>query len=128
MDDATHLLQYRRFFGILFSVLPGLVLTYALAAGVIWLVADVIQAPWGLAVGLGGLTFTLILSGWLFVGMGIQRWTEDKSATFLFAVNAPFLIIFLGFMVWLFFAVVVNATGPGSEEHAALLLRSLPFV
>lgn len=122
MDDATHLLQYRRFFAILFSVLPGLVLTYALSALVIWVVADVMLAPWGLAVGLAGLTFTLVLSAWLFIGMGIQRWTEDKSATFLFAVNAPFLVIFLGFMTWLFFAVVVN--GPSLtdvEEHAALL-------
>src|SRR5690606_7623938 len=84
MEDASHLLQDRRFFGLLFSVLPGLELMYGLTFLVIWLFADVLQVPWGWGVGLGGLTFALTLVIWLFVGMGIQKWTEDKSGKFLF--------------------------------------------
>lgn len=123
MDDASHLLQYRRFFGLLFSVLPGLELMYGLTFLAIWLFADVIQIPWGWGVGLGGLTFALTLTVWLFVGMGIQKWAEDKSGMFLFALNAPFLLIFFGFMGWLFVEIVLFAEGPGGAH--AMMLRDL---
>ncbi|HEY8431113.1 MAG TPA: hypothetical protein VIL20_22190 [Sandaracinaceae bacterium] len=129
MEDASHLLQYRRFFGTLFSVLPGLELTYGLSALVLWLFADVAELDWAWGVGLAGITFAVTLSVWLFVGMFVQRWTEDKSATFLFLLNAPFLLIFFGFMGWLFWATVLNANSPGAmpeaTESAALVVDSL---
>ncbi len=124
MEDASHLLQYRRFFGLLFSVLPGLELMYGLTFLVIWLFADVLQVPWGWGVGLGGLTFALTLVIWLFVGMGIQKWTEDKSGKFLFALNVPFLVILFVSMGWLFVEIVLFAEGPGG--HASTMLRALP--
>ncbi|MCZ7683694.1 MAG: hypothetical protein M5U28_34965 [Sandaracinaceae bacterium] len=128
MDDASHLLQYRRFFGTLFSVLPGLELTYALSALVLYLLADVAEIEWGWGIGFAGITFVLTLSVWLFVGMGIQKWAEEKTATFLFILNAPFLVVFFGFMFWLFYETVINATSPGAapaEEHALLVLEQL---
>lgn len=126
MDDATHLLQYRRFFGLLLSVLPGLVMMFALTFGVIWVTADLIQIPWGWGIGLGGLTFALTLVGWLFLGMWIQRWAEDKSGKFLFALNLPFLLILAGFMGWLFVEIVINAEGPGGGgPQALMMLQSL---
>lgn len=121
MEDATHLLQYRRFFGLLFSVLPGLELMYGLTFLVIWIFADLIQIPWGWGVGLGGLTFALTLTVWLFVGMGIQKWAEEKTGMFLFALNVPFLLIFFGTMIWLFVEVVILAEGPGGGGHAMVL-------
>ncbi len=127
MEDASHLLQYRRFFGTLFSVLPGLELTYALSAFVLWLLADVIEIEWGWGIGVAGITFFLTLTAWLFVGMGIQKWAEEKTATFLFALNAPFLLVFFGFMFWLFYETVLNATQPGAApaEHARLVIEQL---
>lgn len=129
MDDASHLLQYRRFFGILFSVLPGLELTYGMSALVLWLLADVAEIEWGWGIGIAGITFALTLTLWLFVGMGIQKWAEEKTATFLFILNAPFLVVFFGFMIWLFVETVVNATQPGAPaptaEHATYLVQQL---
>ncbi len=122
MDDASHLLQYRRFFGILFSVLPGLELTYGLAAVVLWLLADVIGVDFGWGAGLAGITFFLTLTGWLFVGMGIQKWAEDKTAGFLFGINVPFLLIFFGAMGWLFYESVIAGHEPGATEHHARAL------
>lgn len=121
MEDASHLLQYRRFFGILFSVLPGLELTYGLAALVIWLLTDVVQIPWGWGVGLGAITYVTTFGVWLFVGMGIQRWAEDKSAKFLFLLNVPFLVVLFGFMGWLFYEIVLNSHSL-AEPPAALLM------
>lgn len=128
MDDASHLLQYRRFFGTLFSVLPGLELTYALSALVLYLLADVAEIEWGWGVGFAGITFALTLAAWLFIGMGIQKWAEEKSATFLAILNAPFLVVFFGFMFWLFYETVINATSPGAmpaDEHARMVVEQL---
>ncbi len=124
MEDATHLLQYRRFFGILFSVLPGLELTYGLAGLVLWILADLAGLDFGWGAGLAAITFALTLSGWLFVGMGIQKWAEDKSAGFLFGINVPFLLIFAVAMGWLFYASVLAGHEPGAADNARLLVES----
>jgi hypothetical protein len=121
MDDASHLLQYRRFFGTLFSVLPGLELTYALSALVLWVLGDIVLMEFGWALGLGAITFVLTFVIWLFVGMGIQKWVEDKSGTFLFVLNLPFLLIFFGFMGWLFVETVLGAEPVGGPSHSAVI-------
>lgn len=121
MEDTSHLLQYRRFFGTLFSVLPGLELVYGLSALLLYLLADTLMMDWGWAVGVAAIAFVVTFGIWLFVGTFIQRWVEDKSGTLLFILNLPFLVVLLGFLGWLFVATVINAEGPGSQGgHGAL--------
>jgi hypothetical protein len=55
--------------------------------------------------------------------MGIQKWAEEKTGMFLFALNIPFLLIFFGAMTWLFIEVVILAEGPGG--HTAMMLSNL---
>lgn len=125
MEDASHLLQYRRFFALLFSVLPGLELMYGLAALMLWLFADVIGIEFGWGAGIAAITFALTLAVWLFAGLGIQKWAEDKSAGFLFALNLPFLLVFFGTMGWLFYASVIAGHEPGAAEHSRVIVETL---
>jgi hypothetical protein len=125
MEDASHLLQYRRFFGIIFSVLPGLELTYALAGVTMYVLGDVAGLDFGVSIGLSAIVFVLTFVGWLFAGTAIQKWTEDKPGMFLFGISSPFLLIFFGVMGWLFWAYVINAKAVGSAEHSELLRACL---
>lgn len=101
MDDASHVLVYRRFFGVLLTVLPGLVLCYILAGLIMLLIGDALDAGFGWAIGLGAAMFAIVLVGWIFIGSMIEKWTEEKSGMFLFGVSAPFLLIlFGGFCGW----------------------------
>ncbi len=118
MEDASHLLQYRRFFGLLLSVLPGLELVYALSALVVWILGDLVLMEFGWALGLGAITFVLTFVIWLFAGMGIQKWVEDKSGMLLFLINLPFLLVFFAFMGWLFVATVIHAEPVGGAAPA----------
>jgi hypothetical protein len=123
MDDSTHTLVYRRFFAILASVLPGLNLVLGLAALVLWLFADVVMIEWGWAVGIAAIVLCATFIGWIFLGLGIQKWAESKPAGLLFGINAPFILIDAVFMVWLFIHTVLGAHGPGAEQEGAEAAR-----
>src|SRR5688572_31236946 len=101
MEDASHVLVYRRFFGVLLTVLPGLVLCYIAAGLIMLLIGDALDAGFGWAAGIGAAMFTIVLVSWIFIGSMIERWTEEKSGMFLFGVSVPFLVIlFGGFCGW----------------------------
>jgi hypothetical protein len=74
-DDSFLYLIYRRFFAVMMSVLPGLLLVFAFPA-VTMLILDLIGAPmgWSLFAGFVVLVFTFI--GSIFLGLLIQ----DKMA------------------------------------------------
>lgn len=129
MDDNSHTLVYRRFFGILASTLPGLNLVLGLAALMLWVFADLVGMEWGWAIGIAAIILCFSFVGWLFVGVLIQQWAQDKSTGLLVAINAPFLLIDAVFMAWLFVHTVLGAHGPGTEpegaETAIQLVQSL---
>lgn len=121
MSDATHLQNYQRFFAILFSVLPGLNVIVTVAGLVLWLIADVAEAEWGLGVGLAALTFAILTVIWIFVGIGVRTWAEQKPLGMLAGACAPFIIADAIFMSWLFYFVVIA----DHDEPAAMILRTV---
>lgn len=121
MEDVSHLLQYRRFFGVLLSVLPGLEAAFGLSALTLFLVADALDGSWGLGIGLAALTFLLVLTIWIFVGQKIQEWAEDKSGMFLFGLCLPFLIIFFGAMTAIFMMPSSEHAAPAASHAAAMI-------
>ncbi|MCB9593491.1 MAG: hypothetical protein H6719_12225 [Sandaracinaceae bacterium] len=122
MSDATHLQNYQRFFAILFSVLPGLNVIVTVAGLVLWLVADVAEAEWGLGVGLAALTFAILTVVWIFVGIGVRTWAEQKPLGMLAGACAPFIIVDAIFMSWLFyFVVIAEHEEPAATSAAAIL-------
>ena len=125
MSDAIHLQIYRRFFAVLLSVVPGLNLVLGLAALVLWLFADVIEADWGFSVGLGAVTFAIAFVAWIFVGLGVQKWAEHKSAGLLIGLCAPFLAVDFVFMDWLLYSVLV---GDREEEAARWVIQTLSML
>lgn len=122
MSDATHMLVYRRFFAVLFSVLPGLNMIVGLSALLLWLLADVVGMEWGWGVGLAAILFAILFVVWIVVGLGVQKWAEEKSTGLLFGLNAPFIVVDLGLLLWLFVEVVI---GSGEEEGASEAARML---
>jgi hypothetical protein len=114
MEDDTHLLQYKRFFAVLLSVLPGMLVSYGLTAFVLWLFDDVLNM-FGVAAGLGGFVFFGTVVAWIFIGLMIQRWAEEKPMGFLAGLCSPFIIIIVVFMGWLFSATVLITTC--SDDH-----------
>ncbi|HJL19168.1 MAG TPA: hypothetical protein RMH99_26120 [Sandaracinaceae bacterium LLY-WYZ-13_1] len=126
MSDNTHTRVYQRFFAILTSVIPGLNLVLGLAALVLWLFADIVMIEWGWAIGIAAIVLCITFIGWVFVGLGVQKWAEDKPAGLLFGINLPFLLADFGFMGWLFVRVVIGVGGHGEEaESAALVVQAL---
>ena len=119
MDDNSHTLVYRRFFGILASTLPGLNLVLGLAALTLWIFGDLVMIEWGWAVGIAAIVLCATFVAWVFIGLGVQKWAEDKSAGLLFGINAPFILVDAAFMGWLFWVTVIDAHGPGSESAEA---------
>lgn len=104
MEDASHLLVYRRFFGLILTVLPGLDLCYIVAALVMALIGDALGADFGWAVGFGAIGFVLVLFAWIFIGPIIERWAEDKPMGLLAGASVPFILLTLGgllaFYIW----------------------------
>jgi hypothetical protein len=128
MEDATHVMVYRKFFASLLAILPGLLLVYGLFSLTLFLLSDVAGIAWGWGIGISAIVFALTLSIWLFVGMAIQKWAEDKTGTFLFALNSPFILIWIAIMGWLFWVSVINASRPGEADegqgqHSALVVE-----
>ena len=121
MSDATHLQNYQRFFAILFSVLPGLNMIVAIAGLVLWLIADVAEAEWGLGVGIAALTFSILTVIWIFIGIGVRTWAEQKPLGMLAGMCAPFIVLDAVFMSWLFWMVVIKEHDPAAESAAAVL-------
>lgn len=115
MSDSTHLIVYQRFFAILTSVLPGLNLVLGLAALILWVLADLFGMEWGWAVGAAAVVLVLSFVGWIAIGLGLQKWAEEKPVGMLAGIAAPFILIDAVFLVWLFIEVVI--TGPA--DHAA---------
>lgn len=123
MDDNSHTLVYRRFFTLLSSTLPGLNLVLGLAALTLWIFGDLVMIEWGWAVGIAAIVLCITFVGWVFVGLGVQKWAEDKSTGLLFGINAPFILVDAIFMGWLFWHTVIEAHGPGSEQAAETAVR-----
>lgn len=121
MEDHSHLQVYRRFFGTLLSVVPGVNLVLGIAALVLWIFADLVEIEWGWAVGIAAVVLAICFVAWIFIGLGVQKWAESKSAGLLFGINAPFLLLDIGFMGWLFWDVVINAHGPGTEAASVVV-------
>ncbi|MCA9610682.1 MAG: hypothetical protein KC619_34040 [Myxococcales bacterium] len=125
MSDQTHMQSYQRFFAILFSVLPGLNMIVVLAGLVLWLVADVAEAEWALGIGLGALTFVILMIVWIFVGIGVRTWAEQKSLGMLAGACAPFIVLDAAFMGWLFWYVVIRERPVEAAETASALVHSV---
>ncbi|MGE0786818.1 MAG: hypothetical protein AB7S26_14195 [Sandaracinaceae bacterium] len=127
MSEATHMHVYQRFFAVLISVLPGLNLVIGVSAFILWLFADAIEIEWGWAIGIAAVVFATLFILWIFIGLGVQKWAEEKPMGMLLGMNMPFILIDLGLMLWLFWQVVINA--PSLEEStssgSAALLVSL---
>ena len=121
MSDAIHLQVYRRFFAVLISVIPGVNLSLGLGALMLWLFADVIEIDWGVSVGIGAVTLAVVFLIWIFVGLGVQKWAEHKSAGLLFGLCMPFLLADGLFLGWLFYSVVIV----GRQEETASLIQGL---
>ena len=124
MENA-HTQVYRRFFAITLSVIPGVNLVLGLAALVLWLLADLAGMEWGWALGVAAIVLCLIFVGWIFVGLGVQKWAEDKSAGMLFGLNAPFMLVDFAFLAWLFWHTVVGFLMGGHEEEARVVVETL---
>lgn len=122
MSDATHLQVYRRFFAVLFSVVPGLNLLVAISGLVLWLLADVIELDWGIGIGVAAITFVTLGATWIFLGQRIQVWAAGKSTGLLAGLNAPFLLVDFAAMGWLLYHVLTTP-GPGAEEEAEAALQ-----
>lgn len=122
MDDSAHTQVYRRFFAVLLSVLPGLNLVLGVASGVIFLLNDILDLEWGWSIGAGAVALGLTFVVWVLVGLGIQKWAENKSAGMLFGLNAPFILVDGVIAGWLFFETVINASEPGSPDAAEAAL------
>jgi len=129
MSDSTHTLVYRRFFAILFSVLPGLNLVLGVGALVLFLLNDIVGMEWGWALGIAAIVLSVMFILWIFIGLGVQKWAEEKPAGMLFGLNAPFIVADLAFMGWLFVRVVI--VGPeeaeAATEGARRIVESLSF-
>lgn len=121
MSEATHLQSYQRFFAILFSVLPGLNLIVSVAGLVLWLIADVAEAEWGVGIGVAAVTFALLMILWVFLGIYVRDWAEQKPMGMLAGLCAPFILVDAIFMGWLFWYVVIAEHDPPAEGASALL-------
>ena len=128
MSEATHLQSYQRFFAILFSVLPGLNAIVVLAGLTLWLIADVAEADWGLGIGLAALVFAMCTVVWVFVGIGVRNWAEQKPMGMLLGLCAPFILVDGIFMGWLFWFVVIKEHEPAAATTAAEVVRALASV
>lgn len=120
MDDAIHLKVYQKFFAILVSVLPGVNLVLGLSALFLFLFADVMGIEWGWALGIAAILLCVMFTGWIFVGIGIQKWAEEKGTGMLAGLCAPFILVDTLFMGWLFVETVIFASSPGGEDEEAL--------
>ncbi|MFK7990708.1 MAG: hypothetical protein AB8I08_32105 [Sandaracinaceae bacterium] len=121
MDDAIHLKVYQKFFAILVSVLPGVNLVLGLSALFLFLFADVMGIEWGWALGIAAILLCVMFTGWIFVGIGIQKWAEEKGTGMLAGICAPFILVDTAFMGWLFVETVIFASSPGGEDEAEAL-------
>lgn len=128
MSDSTHLQVYQRFFAVLFSVVPGVNLVLGLAALVLWLLADLIGMEWGWAVGIAAVVLAVVFVAWIFIGIGVQKWAEEKPTGALAGMCAPFLIVDALFMGWLFVDVVIIGVEEPAAEGARLLAQTLQFL
>lgn len=128
MSDAIHLQIYQRFFAVLFSVIPGLNLIVGLAIFMLWLFADVLEVDWGVGVGVAGVAFSLGFVVWVFVGLAVQKWAEQKSTGLLFGLCLPFL----AFDAVLTCLLLWQAIFAEHEEEASgagmLIIRTLTMV
>ena len=70
-DDSFLYLTYRRFLAVLLSVLPALVLVYAMGA-LAMLVMDLFRAPLGWCIFVGAFVAALTGIGGIFLGLVIQ--------------------------------------------------------
>jgi hypothetical protein len=119
MEDASHVIVYRRFFGVLLAVLPGLVLCYIACGITMLIVGDAIGANFGWAIGFGALLFMLVLIAWIFIGSMLEKWTEEKSAGFLAGVAAPFIFVLMGGFCGMFLWVEnIRDCRHQCDEHA----------
>ena len=125
MSEQIHLQQYQRFFAILLSVLPGLNLILGLAGLVLWLIADVAQAEWGLGIGLAGLTFAVGGLVWVVVGIGVRTWAEQKPTGLLFGACAPFLVLDVFVMGYLFYYTVIADHSEEAAETVMVVVRAV---
>jgi hypothetical protein len=99
MEDTTHLQVYRRFFALLIVVLPGVVLCYSVAVGLMALFGDAIGLDSGWAIGFGAIGFAAIIVTWIFLGPLIERWAEEKPLGLLAGVATPLILITIGGML-----------------------------
>ncbi|MEC7522105.1 MAG: hypothetical protein VYE22_19625 [Myxococcota bacterium] len=124
MENA-HTLVYRRFFAITLSVVPGLNLVLGIAALILYILADIVMMEWGWALGVAAIVLCLTFVGWIFVGLGVQKWAEDKSTGLLFGLNAPFMIVDFAFLAWLFWHTVIGFIMGGHEEEARAIVETI---
>ncbi len=125
MSDSTHTLVYQRFFAVLFSVLPGLNLILGLSALTLYLLVDMGGLEWGWGVGISAIVLSILFLIWIFVGLGVQKWAEEKPAGMLFGLNAPFIVVDLALLGWLFKVSVINFLMGGEEESARVVIEAL---
>src|SRR5262245_46369232 len=124
MEDASHVIVYRRFFGVLLTVLPGLVLCYIMAAIIMAIVGDLAGAEFGCAAGVGAVMCTLVVVAWIFIGSMLERWTEEKSGMFLFGVSLPFILMVIGgFCGWFIWIEALRSERLLQEQEEARRLR-----
>ena len=125
MSEAIHLQNYQRFFAVLFSVIPGLNLVVGLAGLVLFLISVVADAEWGLGVGIAALVFAITAIIWIFLGIGVRSWAEQKPTGLLVGLCAPFLIVDAVFMAWLFYDVAIADHTPAAAESAMRVVEVL---
>ena len=130
MSENIHTQVYQRFFAVLFSVIPGVNVVLGVSALVLWLLADIVEIEWGWAVGVAAIVLSLLFVGWIILGIGIQKWAEEKPTGALAGMCAPFLIVDAILMGWLFVDVVI--IGPeeaeAASEGARVLVETLQFL
>ena len=122
MGDAIHLKVYQRFFAVTASVLPGLNLVLGLTGLALFLLADVIGMEWGWGIGISAILMCAMAAGWIFVGMSIEAWAEQKPTGILAGISVPFIVLDAILMLWLFVETVIFAKSPGADEEEALRL------
>lgn len=117
MSENIHTQVYQRFFAVLVSVIPGVNLVLGVASLVLFLLADVVEIEWGWAVGVAAIVLCIVFVVWIFIGIKVQEWAEEKSTGLLAGICAPFMLVDAPLLIWLFIDVVV--IGPEEPEAAS---------
>ncbi len=128
MGDAIHLQIYRRFFAVLFSVIPGLNLILGLGVFMLWLFADVIEVDWGWGVGVAAVTMLLCLVTWVLVGLPVQKWAEQKSTGVLIGLCSPFMILDAIALAYLFWYSVIADHEEEASAAARMVIQTVSML